>query len=205
MSSTAFELSNPGDSPLRPDDLFVRSLAVQGGEASIGGETTPFARVVMTGVQLKHVAPETRAPRHQESAVLKLEHAARFAAELRQIMNDMVRSTRTPTVASAGTWSWTSVPPSDEDIFVHQATASGTAIALTTGATPTIQVDFTGILMRGLSSSNPPLHVRGAIFSGPRQVQALISSLRKVVDSALEKQRLDTYMAGGEPLTAFGF
>jgi hypothetical protein len=66
MSSTAFELSNPGDSPLRPDDLFVRSLAVQGGEANIGGETTPFARVVMTGVELNHVAPETRAPRRQE-------------------------------------------------------------------------------------------------------------------------------------------
>jgi len=205
MSSTAFELSDPGDSPLRPDDLFVKSLVVQGGQANIGGERTSFARVVMTGVELRHVAPEGRAQRCQEGAVLKLEHAARFAAELRQIMNDMVRSTRTPTVPASGTWSWTSVPPLDEDILVRQATASGTAIALSTGATPTIRVDFTGILVRGLASSNPPLHVRGAVFSGPRQVQALISSLRKVVDSALEKQRLDTYVAGGEPLTAFGF
>jgi hypothetical protein len=205
MASTAFELSAPGDSPLRPDDLFVKAIAVQGGQAHFGGESTPFARLVMTGVELKHAGPEGRAPRRQEGAVLKLEHAARFAAELRRIMNEMVRSTRTPTVPSSGTWSWTSVPPLDADLLVKHTTASGTAIALSTGATPTVRVDFMGALVRGLSSSNPPLHVQGAVFSGPRQVQALIASLRKVVDSALEKQRLDTYVAGGEPLTAFGF
>ncbi len=201
-SSTTFELSGPGDSRPRPDDLFVKAISVQGGEANIGGKRTPFARIVMTGVELRHATADPHTLRRQEGAVLKLEHAASFAAELRRILNDMVRASRTPTVPSAGTWSWTSVPLSAEDIMVTQVTASGTAVALVAGPTPTVRVDFMGTLVHGLTSSNPALHVQGAVFSGPRQVQALISSLRKVVDSALERQRRDAYVAAGERQTA---
>jgi hypothetical protein len=197
MSSTTFELCGPGDSRPRPDDLFVKALSVQGGEANIGGESTPFARIVMTGVELKHATADPHALRRQFGVVLKLEHAAAFAAELRRILNDMVRASRTPTVPSSGIWSWTSVPLAAEDMMVAQVTASGTAVALVAGPTPTVRVDFLGTLVHGLASSSPALHVHGAVFSGPRQVQSLISSLRKVVDSALERQRRDAYVAAG--------
>ncbi len=155
MSSTIFELSGPGDSRPRPDDLFVKALSVQGGEANIGGESTPFARIVMTGVELKHATADPHALRRQEGVVLKLEHAAAFAAELRRILNGMVRASRTPTVPSSGIWSWTSVPPAAEDMMVAQVTASGTAVALVAGPTPTVRVDFLGTLVHGLTSSKP--------------------------------------------------
>ncbi|MGD0986112.1 MAG: hypothetical protein ABSA65_20265, partial [Acidimicrobiales bacterium] len=37
------------------DDIIVRAVLVQGGEADIGGEKTAFARIVMSGVGVQQV------------------------------------------------------------------------------------------------------------------------------------------------------
>jgi hypothetical protein len=66
----------------------------------------------------------------------------------------------------------------------------------------TVRVDFTGTRVRGLTAANPAVHVQGAIFSGPRQAQALVSSLRKVVRSALEQRRVEFYVSAEESLSA---
>ena len=58
-------------------------------------------------------------------------------------------------------------------------------------------MEFTGIPVEGLASANPPVLVQRAVFSGPRQVQILISSLKKVVRSALEQRRTDVYIPIG--------
>jgi hypothetical protein len=185
------------------EDLFVKAITVQGGEAHIAGEKTSFARIVMTGVDLKHLRLDDIVPRRQESAVLSLDAASALVAELHGVVNEMVRSSRTPAVPATGTWSWSSAPPHAEELYVAQANAN--AVPVTAGVRPTVRVDFTGTLVRGLCLAEPPLCAKGAIFSGPRQVQALISSLKKVVNSALEKRRLDIYVSADAPLSAYGF
>ena len=64
--------------------------------------------------------------------------------------------------------------------------------------TPTVRVEFTGIAVQELAYSVPPVLVQRAVFSGPRQVQILISSLKKVVRSALEQRRTDVYIPSGQ-------
>ncbi len=187
----------------RREDLVVKAVRVQGGEAEIGGEKTAFARIVMTGVGLQHVIAEDPVPRRQEIAVLKLDDAAALAAGLREVVDRIVRSTPTPAVPASGTWSWTSAPPLDEDLLVAQASANSAAISAPTGIASTVRVDFTGSLVHGLTSANPAVHVQGAIFSGPRQVQALVSSLRKVVRSALEQRHVESYVSAERSLPAF--
>jgi hypothetical protein len=187
----------------RRDDLVVKAVVVQGGEADIGGEKTAFARIVMTGVGLQHAKVDEKAPRRQEIAVLKLDDAAALAAGLRDVVDRIVRSTPTPAVPASGNWSWRSGPPLDEDLLVAQARAKGTAIPMAAGMATTVRVDFTGTLVEGLASANPAVHVQGAIFSGPRQAQALVSSLRKVVRSALEQRRVEIYVSAQDSLSAF--
>ena len=187
----------------RREDLIVKAVSVQGGEAEIGGEKTAFARIVMTGVGLQHVSAEDPVPRRQEIAVLKLDDAAALAAGLRDVVDRIVRSTPTPAVPASGCWSWTSAPPLDEDLLVAQASANSAAIPAPTGIASTVRVDFIGSLVHGLTLANPAVHVQGAIFSGPRQVQALVSSLRKVVRSALEQRRVETYVSAERSFSAF--
>jgi hypothetical protein len=184
------------------DDLFVRAISVQGGEAHIAGENTAFARIIMTGVDWKHLGLDGPVPKRQESAVLRLDAASAFVAQLHGVVNDMVRSSPTPTLPAAGSWSWSSAAPHAEELLVAQANAAPLEIGMRSS---TVRVDFTGTLVRGLCLSEPPVHVQGAVFSGPRQVQALISSLKKVVNSALAKRRLDVYVSAQAPLSAYGF
>ncbi|MGA2530361.1 MAG: hypothetical protein ABSG36_14545 [Acidimicrobiales bacterium] len=187
------------------EHLFVRSLSVQGGEARFCGERTPYARIIMTGVDLEHAGSQVPVPRRQESAVLRLEHAAAFVADLRQIVNELVRSTPTPAVAANGSWSWSSVPPHAEELVVARADAAKTSIVAAAGARPTVRVDFTGTLVRGLASYGAPVHAQTAVFSSPRQVQALISSLKKVVNSSLAQRRLEVYVSAPAPVSTSGF
>ena len=184
------------------DDLIVKALSVQGGEADIGGEKTAFARIVMSGVDLRHVKVEDQAPRRQEIAVLKLDDAAALAAGLHDVVDRIVRSTPTPAIPASGSWSWTSVPPLDQDLLVARASANGAAVPAVAGMASNVRVDFTGTRVRGLTAANPAGHVQGAIFSGPRQAQALVSSLRKVVRSALEQRRVEFYVSAEESLSA---
>ena len=177
------------------DDIVVKAVMVQGGEADIGGEKTAFARIVMSGVGVQQVKVDDHAPRRQEVAVLKLDDAAVFADGLHEVVDRIVRSTPTPAVPAMGNWSWTSTPPLDEDLLVAQASADGAAVPAVTGMTSTVRVDFTGTLVQGLTVANPAVHVQGAIFSGPRQAQALVSSLRKVVRSALAQGRAENYVS----------
>jgi hypothetical protein len=134
--------------------------------------------------------------------VLKLDDAAALAVGLSDVVNSIVRSSPTPAVPASGIWSWTSEPLRDWDLLVARASANGEALAAATGTAATVRVDFTGTLVQGLTSADPTVHVQGAIFSGPRQVQALVSSLRKVVRSALEKRRLEIYVSMQESLPA---
>jgi hypothetical protein len=199
------ERSDGDDCLLRPDDLFVGALSVQGGEAIIGGETTAFARIIMTGVDVKDVGVASPAARRQESALLRLEDAASLAAKLREIMTVMARATPTPIPPASGTWSWASGSPQAGELLVAQVNANKTAIPADGRVRPTVRVDFTGTLVRGLHSPEPSVHVQGAVFSGPRQVQALIGSLKKVVRSHFEQGRIDSYVSGLSPVSAFGF
>ncbi len=184
------------------EDLIVKAVLVQGGEAEIGGEKTAFARIVMTGVGPNHVKVD-RAPWRQETAVLKLDDAAALAAGLRDVVDRIVRSTPTPAAAASGNWSWTSTPPLGEDLLVAQASAKSTAVAAGAGMTPTVRVDFTGTLVHGLASADPAVHVQGAIFSGPHQVQVLVNSLKKVVRSALQQRRVEIYVSAQQSVPAF--
>jgi hypothetical protein len=127
------------------DDIIVKAVMVQGGEANIGGEKTAFARIVMSGVGVQQV----------------------------------------------------------KDLLVAQVSADGAAVPAVTGMTSTVRVDFTGTLVQALTVANPAVHVQGAIFSGPRQAQALVSSLRKVVRSALEQPRVENYVSAAASLSAF--
>ena len=185
------------------DDLVVKAVIVQGGEAEIAGVKTAFARIVMSGVGLQHVKVEDRPPRRQEIAVLKLDDAAALAAGLHEVVDRIVRSTPTPAVPASGNWSWTSTPPLGEDLLVAQACAKATALSATAGTASTVRVDFTGTLVHRLASESPPVHVLGTIFSGPQQVQTLVNSLRKVVRSALEQRRVEFYVSAQESLPAF--
>jgi len=185
------------------DDIIVKAVMVQGGEADIGGEKTVFARIVMNGVGLQQVKVDDQVLRRQEVAVLKLDDVAAFADGLHEVVNRIVRSTPTPAVPAMGNWSWTSAPPLDEDLLVAQASANGATVLAVTGMTSTVRVDFTGTLVQGLAVDNPAVHVQGAIFSGPRQAQALVSSLRKVVRSALEQPRVENYVSAAASLSAF--
>jgi hypothetical protein len=185
------------------DDLVIKAVTVQGGEADIGGEKTAFARIVMSGIAVRHTQVEYQAPRRQETVVLRLDAAAALAASLKDVVDRIVRSTPTPAVPASGAWSWTSAPPLDEDLLVAQARAEGAADPAFTGLASTVRVDFTGTLVRGLLTADPAVHVQGAIFSGARQAQALVSSLRKVVRSALEQRRAEVYVSAQESLSTF--
>ncbi len=189
--------------PARGDDLVVKAVMVQGGEAEIAGVKTAFARIIMSGVGPQHVNLDGRAQRRQEIAVLKLDDAAAFAAGLHEVVDRIVRSTPTPAVAASGSWSWTSTPPSDEDLLVAQARAYGAAVVSATGTASTVRVDLTGTLVAGLTSEDPPVQVLGAIFIAPHLAQVLAKSLRKVVRSALEQRRVEFYLSPRESLSAF--
>ena len=188
-----------------PGDMFVRALSVQGGEASIGGEKTAFARIIMTGVDMRDAGAPGPVAWRQESAVLRLEDAAGLALELRDLMDHIARATPTPIPPASGAWSWTSGPPHAAELLVADTNAHSTAIAVETGVRSTVKVDFKGTFVRALQMSDAPVHVQGAVFAGPRQVQALISSLKKVARSSLEQHRDERYVSGAVPVSAFGF
>ena len=187
----------------RREDLIVKAVVVHGGEAEIAGAKTAFARIVMTGVGLQQVKVEDRPPRRQEIAVLKLDAAAALAAGLREAVDRIVRSTPTPAVAFSGNWSWTHRPPSDEDLLVAEVRADTTAAVSPTGTASSIRVDFTGTPVHALTAEDPPVHVLGAVFTAPHLAQVLVNSLRKVVRSALEQGRVETYVSARESLPTF--
>ena len=135
------------------EDLIVKAVTVQGGEAEIAGEKTAFARIVMSGVGPRQVQVEDKAPRRQEIAVLRLDDAAALAASLNDVVDRIVRSTPTPAVPASGIWSWTSAPLLDEDLLVAQAKADGAAVLA--GMAATVRVDFTGTLVHGLAAADP--------------------------------------------------
>ncbi len=211
MSSAALENSEPRAFRLRRDDLLVKAITVQGGETDIAGERKAFARIVMTGVTWDN-AGESPATRRQRTAVLDLERAEELVAGLHEVLNSMARSTPTPLTPAMGPWSWTSVPLHDDDLLVLQTDANGISIPGAAGVTPTVRVDFSGTPAQALTSEDPAVHVHGAIFAGPRQVLTLISSLKKVVRSALEQRRVEVYvsserayLSATSSFTTFGF
>jgi hypothetical protein len=187
----------------RRDDLVVKAVMVQGGEAEIAGEKAAFARIVMSGVSPEHANLNGQAPRRQEIAVLKIDDAASLAAGLHDVVDRIVRSMATPAIAASGSWSWTSTPPLGKDLLVVQARADTAAVLSPTGTAPTARVDFTGMPVQGLTSEDPPLLVLGAVFAAPRLAQVLVNSLRKVVRSALEQRRLEVYMSPRDSSSAF--
>ena len=201
LSRVLDPLENRAVRPQR-DDLFVKAVSVQGGESDIDGEKTAFARIAMSGIGLSNSVTNSQAPRRQEIAVLKLSEAEDLAAQLGELLSFMARSTPTPATPAMGLWAWRSDPLLDDDLLVAQASAGATAIRAAGQVIPTIRVEFTGIPVEGLASANPPIRVQRVVFSGPRQVQSLISSLKKVVRSALEQRRTDVYIPTDQPMPA---
>ncbi len=202
--ATSAVVESPPVVPRSRDDIIVKALSVQGGKADIGGEKTAFARIVMSGVGVQEAEVDDQVPRRQEIAVLKIDDAAALADGLHDVVDRIVRPTPTPAVPAIGHWSWTCAPPLDEDLLVVRVSANGGAVPAPTGLSAPVRVDFTGTWVRGLAAAHPAVHVQGAILSGPRQAQALVSSLRKVVRSALEQRRVEIYVsAASESLSPF--
>ena len=134
--------------------------------------------------------------------MLKLDDAAALAESLREAVDRLVRATPTPAVRLSGNWSWTHMPPLGEDLLVAQVRADTTAAISPTGTASTVRVDFTGTPVHSLRPEGPTVHVLGAIFSGPHLAQVLVNSLRKVVRSALEQRRVESYVSQRDPLSA---
>jgi len=164
---------------LAAEDLIVTSLSVQGGEAVIAGERAAFARILMCGIRLAHFNTSSEQTPTRQVAVLKLDVAEELIAGLHEIMNLWARSSPTPVVPARGIWSWTSEAPPGDDIFVTQVKAGGEEIRTADQSTPIIRLDFTGILLKASTTDPEPVRMPGAIFTVPRHVQALISSLKK--------------------------
>src|SRR5271166_1765611 len=85
------------------DDLLVSAVSVQGGESEIGGITTSFARIVMsgvgsgmTGIGSGSSIAGAEAPRRQRAAVLELTDADQLATDLQDVVSLMAESLRTP-------------------------------------------------------------------------------------------------------------
>jgi len=188
------------------DDLLVSAVSVQGGESEIGGITTSFARIVMsgvgsgmTGIGSGSSIAGAEAPRRQRAAVLELTDADQLATDLQDVVSLMAESLRTPAPTAMGIWSWRSEPLLDDDLAVTGVAVCTTAIRDVSRVTPAIRLKFTGSSIRERSSAasvqvQGAIHVQGAIFAGPRQVQALVSSLKKVVRSSLQRRRVEVYL-----------
>jgi hypothetical protein len=96
---------------------------------------------------------------------------------------------RTPMVKASGSWTWTTKEPQALDLLVANIWAGEVESSDPGTAARLLRVEFTGTLVRHLELPDPPVQVRGAILSGPRQAQALVASLHKLVSSALGAQR----------------
>lgn len=174
-----FQPFAPFSSPGTSEDLLVTSLSIQGGEAVIAGERTAFARVIISGVPLENMRVSSAKPPTRQATVLKLDIADELILRLREIMNLWARSSPTPVPPARGIWSWTSEPPPAADILVSEIRADREEIAAGRSATPIVRLDFNGTLVGALSSELPPARMPGAVFTVPRHVQSLISSLKK--------------------------
>ncbi len=161
------------------EDLLVTSLSIQGGEAVIAGERTAFARVIISGVPLENMKVSSAKPPMRQAAVLTLEIADELILRLREIMNMWARSSPTPILPARGIWSWTSEPPPGEDILVSEIKADREEIAAGSSATPIVRLDFNGTFVGAVSSGVTPARMPAAVFTVPRHVQSLISSLKK--------------------------
>jgi len=159
--------------------LLVTSLSVQGGEAAIGDEKTAFVRIVMSGVRLENMRLSSDTTPKRQAAVLKLGVADELTTSLREIMSLWARSTPTPVVPARGMWSWTSDSPPGDDILVTKVRAGGEEVRTAEHTTPIVRLDFVGTLLKALTSDVPPIRVPSAVFTVPRHVQSLISSLKK--------------------------
>lgn len=185
------------------DGLLVKALSVQGGETDVKGEVTAFARVVMSGVAFEHLNTGSAAPRRQDAVVLELSGVEELVGGLGEILGLLARATPTRMEPAMGLWSWRSEPLLEEDLLVAQANVTAAAIRVGNQVTPTVRVDFTGIPVLGLESAVPPVHAQGYVFNGPRQVQVLMSSLKKVVRSALNQRRADVYVPAEPCLSVY--
>ncbi len=171
-----------GLSPRSPEDLFVTSLSVQGGETIIDREKTAFVRILLAGLRLENMTAANERRPVRQVTVLNLEVAEDLLTGLREIMNGWARSSRTPVLPARGVWSWMSGPLPGDDILVTKAMVAGEEIHRAGQVTPIIRLDFRGKLLKDAASTHlPPSRMPGAIFSVPRHVQALISSLKKCI------------------------
>jgi len=171
---------------------------VQGGEADVAGAQLAFARILMSGIRLGSMTlPLERTP-VQQVAVLNLDLAEQLTLGLREIMNLWARSSPTPVLPARGTWSWTSERPRDDDILVTQVEAAKSDIGTAARTTPTIRLDFTGTLLKAATTDPAPVRMPGAIFTVPRHVQSLISSMKKCI-VALRPQTELRYLGFGFP------
>jgi hypothetical protein len=187
------------------EDLLVTSLSVQGGEALIGSEKSAFARILLSGLRLENTTlSEDRRPARQV-AVLKLDVAHELLVGLREIMNSWARSTPTPVVPARGVWSWMSGPLPGDDILVTHVKTGGEQIRKGDQVTPIIRLDFMGTPLEHSSLDVAPSPMPGAVFSVPRHVQALISSLKKCILALRPQTELQylgfamTALDGSEP------
>lgn len=194
VSPTALETPARRSFRLQREDLVVKAVSVQGGEAEIEGEKTAYARILMSGIACYNGRSEAPATRRRQ-AVLTVAQVGGLVEGLGDVLNAIARATPTPLAPAMGPWAWTSDPLSNEDLLVVETEASGISMPGPRGMSPTVRVDFIGTSVGALASSLPAVHVHGAIFAGPRQVQTLISSLKKVVRSALEERRVEAYVS----------
>ena len=170
--NTAVAESSPV-TPLSRDDIVVKALTVQGGEADIGGEKTAFARIVMSGIGVQQAEVDDQAPRRQEIAVLKIDDAAALRTGSMMSWTASSDPRRRRPIPAIGNWSWTSVPPLDEDLLVARVSAEGAAVPAPSGMSSTVRLDFTGTLMQGSQRPTRPSTCRGPSFPVPARLRHL--------------------------------
>jgi hypothetical protein len=161
------------------EHLLVTSLSVQGGEAVIGTEKTAFTRILMSGSRLENLTTSSKQAPVRQAAVLNLAIAEELTVSLHQIMNQWARSSPTPILPARGTWAWTAQQPPGDDILITEVKATVEEIRTGGRTTPIVRLDFTGMLLKALTTEIRPRRMPGAIFTVPRHVQSLISSLKK--------------------------
>ena len=161
------------------EDLLVTSVSVQGGEAVIGEDKAAFARILISGTRLANMTVPAKKTTARQAAVLNLAIAEELTISLHDIMNQWARSSPTPILPARGTWTWTSEQPPDDDILITEVQARREQIRAANRSTPIVRLDFRGHLVKALTTDRQPTRMPGAVFTVPRHVQSLISSLKK--------------------------
>ena len=135
--------------------------------------------------------------------MLKLSEAEDLAAQLNELLSFMARSTPTPAAPAMGLWAWRSDPLLDDDLLVAAGERRRHGHPSGRAGDPDDPCGVHRHPCGGPCSRQPTDPGSAGRLQWPAaQVQSLISSLKKVVRSALEQRRTDVYIPTDQPTPA---